>query len=50
MDINANLNAESKPVGKVFVAGAGKKAAVAAKRKQKSANIRRKRNSSLNWG
>ncbi len=43
MDINANLNAESKPVGKVFVAGAGKKAAVAAKRKQKSANNKKKK-------
>jgi len=43
MDINANLNAESKPVGKVFVAGAGKKAALAAKRKQKSVNNKKKK-------
>ena len=37
-DINANLDGESKPTGKVFVPGAGKKAAQAAARKQKSAN------------
>ena len=33
-DINANLDNENKPVGKTFVAGAGKKAAAAAARKQ----------------
>ena len=38
MDINANLDAENRPVGKTYVAGAGKKAAVAAARKQKAAN------------
>lgn len=37
-DINANLDSDSKPVGKVFVPGAGKKAAQAAARKQKAAN------------
>lgn len=37
-DINANLDADSKPTGKVFVSGAGKKAAQAAARKQKAAN------------
>lgn len=37
-DINANLDADSKPTGKVFVPGAGKKAAQAAARKQKAAN------------
>ena len=37
-DINANLDADSKPAGKVFVPGAGKKAAQAAARKQKAAN------------
>lgn len=37
-DINANLDAQSKPNSKVFVAGAGKKAAAAAARKQKMAN------------
>ena len=37
-DINANLDSESKPTGKVFIAGAGKKAAQAAARKQKAAN------------
>ncbi|MEY4008893.1 MAG: hypothetical protein RL232_420 [Actinomycetota bacterium] len=37
-DINANLDGESKPTGKVFVPGAGKKAAQAAARKQKAAN------------
>jgi len=37
-DINANLDSESKPTGKVFVPGAGKKAAQAAARKQKAAN------------
>ena len=37
-DINANLDGESKPAGKTFVAGAGKKAAQAAARKQKAAN------------
>ena len=40
-DINANLDGESKPVGKVFVAGAGKKAAQAAARKQKAANSKK---------
>jgi hypothetical protein len=38
MDINANLDSESKPAEKTYVAGAGKKAAVAAARKQKAAN------------
>lgn len=37
-DINANLDADSKPTGKVFVPGAGKKEAQAAARKQKAAN------------
>jgi vacuolar-type H+-ATPase subunit H len=37
-DINANLDSESQPTGKVFVAGAGKKAAQAAARKQRAAN------------
>jgi vacuolar-type H+-ATPase subunit H len=40
-DINANLDGESKPTGKVFVAGAGKKAAQAAVRKQKAANSKK---------
>ena len=40
-DINANLDGESKPTGKVFVAGAGKKAAQAAARKQKAANSKK---------
>ena len=43
LGIKANLDAESKPVGKVFVAGAGKKAAAAAKRKQKSVNNKKKK-------
>ena len=38
MDINANLDGESKPVGKTFVVGAGKKAAQSAARKQKAVN------------
>ena len=38
MDINANLDSENRPAGKTYVAGAGKKAAVAAARKQKAAN------------
>jgi hypothetical protein len=38
MDINANLDAQNNPVGKTYVAGAGKKAAAAAARKQKAAN------------
>jgi hypothetical protein len=38
MDINANLDNENRPVGKTYVAGAGKRAAVAAARKQKAAN------------
>ena len=41
-DINANLDADSKPVGKVFVPGAGKKAEQAAARKQKAANNKNK--------
>ena len=41
-DINANLDADSKPAGKVFVPGAGKKAAQAAARKQKAANNKNK--------
>jgi hypothetical protein len=41
-DINANLDADSKPAGKVFVAGAGKKAAQAAAKKQKAANNKNK--------
>ncbi|MFM8628296.1 MAG: hypothetical protein ACKOCP_05890 [Candidatus Nanopelagicus sp.] len=41
-DINANLDSESKPAGKVFVPGAGKKAAQAAARKQKTANNKSK--------
>ncbi len=41
-DINANLDSESKPAGKVFVPGAGKKAAQAAARKQKAANNKNK--------
>jgi vacuolar-type H+-ATPase subunit H len=40
-DINANLDSESKPTGKVFVAGAGKKAALAAAKKQKAANSKK---------
>ena len=43
-DINANLDSESKPAGKVFVPGAGKKAAQAAARKQKAANNKNKTN------
>jgi hypothetical protein len=43
-DINANLDIESKPAGKVFVPGAGKKAAEAAARKQKAANNKNKTN------
>jgi hypothetical protein len=43
MDINANLDAESRPAGKVFVAGAGKKAEAAAKRKQKAVNNKKKK-------
>jgi hypothetical protein len=43
-DINANLDIESKPAGKVFVPGAGKKAAQAAARKQKTANKKNKTN------
>jgi len=43
-DINANLDIESKPAGKVFVPGAGKKAAQAAARKQKAANKKNKTN------
>ena len=38
MDINANLDARNNPVGKTYVAGAGKKAAAATARKQKAAN------------
>jgi hypothetical protein len=38
MDINANLDGQNKPVGKTYVAGAGKKAAIASARKQKAAN------------
>jgi len=38
MDINANLDGENRPTGKTYVAGAGKKAALAAARKQKAAN------------
>jgi len=38
MDINANLDSENSPAGKTYVAGAGKKAAVAAARKQRAAN------------
>ena len=41
-DINANLDADSKPVGKVFVPGAGKKAEQATARKQKAANNKNK--------
>jgi hypothetical protein len=41
MDINANLDAENKPVAKTFVVGAGKRAAVAAARKQKAANSKK---------
>jgi len=37
MDINANLDGENRPTGKTYVAGAGKKAAVAAARKQQAA-------------
>jgi hypothetical protein len=43
-DINANLDIESKPTGKVFVPGAGKKAEQAAARKQKAANNKNKAN------
>ena len=35
---NANLDAQNNPVGKTYVAGAGKKAAAATARKQKAAN------------
>ena len=41
-DINANLDVDSKPVGKVFAPGAGKKAEQAAARKQKAANNKNK--------
>jgi len=41
MDINANLDAENKPVAKTFVVGAGKRAAEAAARKQKAANSKK---------
>ena len=37
-DINANLDSENNPTGKVFVAGAGKKAAAIAARKKQAAN------------
>lgn len=37
-DLNANLDSENRPVSKTFVAGAGKRSAEAAARKQKAAN------------
>ena len=37
-DINANLDSENNPTGKVFVAGAGKKAAAVAARKKQAVN------------
>ena len=40
MDINANLDGLNKPVGKTYVAGAGKKAALAAAKKQKAINAK----------
>jgi len=40
MDINANLDSLNKPVNKTFVAGAGKKAAVAAAKRQKAINTK----------
>ena len=38
MDINANLDGQNRPTGKTYIPGAGKKAAAAAARKQKTAN------------
>jgi vacuolar-type H+-ATPase subunit E/Vma4 len=38
MDINANLDSLNKPVNKTYVVGAGKKAAIAAAKKQKAIN------------
>ena len=41
MDINANLDAENKPVTKTFVVGAGKRAAESTVRKQKTTNSKK---------
>ena len=43
MDINANLDGQNRPAGKTYVPGAGKKAAIAAARKQKTANSKNKK-------
>jgi hypothetical protein len=41
IDINANLDAENKPVAKTFVVGAGKRAAESTVRKQKTTNSKK---------
>ena len=43
MDINANLDGQNRPAGTTYVPGAGKKAAIAAARKQKTANSKNKK-------